>query len=198
MKYLAILFLSSAALFAQDFKHYSLGFKGGVPLNDQFEANSNAISQYGTANRRWLVGATGEFHFNQRFSVEVDGIYKRIGYDSSFAGPFTLRQSTQANQWEIPVLFKYNFAVGHFKPFVDVGASLRHITSMKQTTYGSPGSIPIITDSAAELLNRNSYGGVAGFGLNFHYGHVQISPEARYTRWANSAFASQNGPLDPI
>ena len=45
------------------------------------------------------------------------------------------------------------------------------------------------TDSAAELKNRNSFGGVAGIGMTFKKGPFELTPEVRYTRWANKAFS---------
>ncbi len=95
---------------------------------------------------------------------------------------------TTFNDWEIPGLFKYNITMGHFRPFVDFGASLRHISTITQTTYAPGFSYGQITDNSVALHNRNTVGGVAGFGFTFKKGPFELTPEARYTRWANEAF----------
>ena len=45
-----------------------------------------------------------------------------------------------------------------------------------------------MSDNSIALHNRNSYGGVAGFGITFKKEPFELTPEARYTRWANEAF----------
>jgi hypothetical protein len=45
------------------------------------------------------------------------------------------------------------------------------------------------------LHNRNTFGGVAGFGLTFKRGPFELTPEARYTRWANQSFVGSLGSL---
>lgn len=79
------------------------------------------------------------------------------------------------------------------RPFIDVGASFRHLSSFRQTTYSSQFFAPLINDNAMELAHRNSPGAVAGIGATFQVGKLKISPEARYTRWANQAFQSSDG-----
>jgi hypothetical protein len=74
------------------------------------------------------------------------------------------------------------------RPFVDVGPVYRHVSSITTRTYG-PNIIGALgNNNAPELQNRNSFGGVAGFGLGFKVGSVELTPEVRYTRWANSTF----------
>jgi len=58
----------------------SLGVKAGVPTGDAFTPDSVVTS----LARRYLVGATAELHLPFRFSVELDAIYKKTGFDSAF------------------------------------------------------------------------------------------------------------------
>lgn len=92
--------------------------------------------------------------------------------------------------FEIPGVFKYNIAMGHFRPFVDFGASLRHIATVRQTSVYTNRPLTFINDNTPELSNRNSVGGVAGFGVTFKKGLFELTPEARYTRWANQSFSA--------
>ncbi len=189
----------ASTMFAQE-SHLpvNLGFKVGIPVTDMFSASNTTLfgssnqlpGNYTSAVPRYEFGVSGEFHLPHGLRFEVDGLVKRGGFDSAF-GPSaasSIYSPTHFTQWEVPGLFKKNLALGHLRPFVEVGASLRHISSINQTTYGFATS-PLLSDNATELKNRNSYGGVAGFGITFKKGPFELSPEARYTRWANESFS---------
>ena len=101
-----------------------------MPLGDAYpsvETNFSKASDY-------LVGGTAELHLPLRFSVELDGIYKRTGVDGpSYTAPSYELNSTEkikANLWEFPVLAKYEFTGGLLRPFADVGPVLRHISGI--------------------------------------------------------------------
>ena len=97
-------------------------------------------------------------------------------------------RSTEANQWEVPALVRVKLPFGRMAPFVSMGMTLRHISSIRQTTYTRRRPYGTIGNIAPELLNRNSFGGVAGIGFQFRKGPVLFTPEARYSRWANESF----------
>ena len=175
-----------------------IGLKGGMPLSDTFSTSGAAGMRFNSAVRRYIVGASGEFRIFGRVSLEVDTLFRRVGFD--YSGPdvdavSTLRRSTVANWWEFPGLFKVALGSGTVRPFVDFGASLRHISSIRETTYTVANFAPIINDNSVVLIHRNSFGGVAGVGANLVYKKLRFSPEARYTRWANEAFYSGSGLL---
>jgi hypothetical protein len=199
---IATTLLGAGMLYAQDTEHMpiNLGFKVGIPVTDMFSASNTTLfngnqnvpgSSFSSAVPRYEFGVSGEFHLPKHLRFEVDGIYKRGGFSSAlpWAGGGLAYRPTTFNNWEIPGLFKFNLAAGHFRPFFDVGASLRHISTISQTTYAA-GLLAntAMTDNSIVLHNRNSYGGVAGFGFTFKKGPFELSPEARYTRWANEAF----------
>lgn len=194
-----IALLSVVSLCAQDSETHlpvTLGFKVGIPVTDMFSASNttqfnNSIpgSNFTSAVPRYEFGVSSEFHLPMHLRFEVDGLYKRGGFDSSSPfGTGLAYRPTTFNDWEIPGLFKYNISMGHFRPFVDFGASLRHISTITQTMYAPGFSYGQITDNSTALHNRNSVGGVAGFGFTFKKGPFELTPEARYTRWANEAF----------
>jgi len=197
----ALIAMGTASLYGQDNETHmpvTPGFKVGVPVTDMFSASntsefSDAIpnSPFSSAVPRYEFGVSGEFHLPMHLRFELDGLFKRGGFDSALpfgsTGGLAYRPTT-FNDWEIPGLFKYNISVGHFRPFVDLGASLRHISTIGQTTFAPGLLIPESTDNSIALHNRNSFGGVAGIGFTFKKGPFELSPEARYTRWANEAF----------
>jgi hypothetical protein len=199
---LGIAVFGAVALHAQDIGQghlpVTLTLIGGTQLTDSFSANNTGSfvssqqfpgSSYSTHTPRWEVGVGGEFRLpwhNLRF--EVDGLAKRLAYtDTTGTGSSLAYHPTTAVQWEIPGMFKFNFLLGHYRPFALVGASYRHISSI--TRYSNPyGSGPVATNNAPELVNRNSFGGVAGLGITFKKGPFELSPQVRYTRWANQSF----------
>jgi hypothetical protein len=195
-----VLFGVASAYGQEESKMPTLGLKVGVPVTDMFSTNSSipagvnttgAGSSYSFAVPRYEFGVSSEFHLPLHLRFEVDGLFKRGGYDSGLpfgaTGALAYRPTT-FNWWEVPGLFKYNVAMGHFRPFVDFGATFRHISTITQTTYAPGALFGTLDDNAMELRNRNSYGAVAGFGMTFKKGPFELTPEARYTRWANEAF----------
>jgi len=197
--------LGAASLYAQESNMpVTLGFKIGVPVTDMFSASNTTQlgnttpGSYTSAVPRYEFGVSGEFRLPMHLRFEVDGLFKRGGFDSALpfgsTGSVAYRPTT-FNNWEIPGLFKYNVSLGHLRPFVDFGASLRHISTITQTTYAAGFSSAQISDNAIELHNRNTFGGVAGFGFTFKRGPFELTPEARYTRWANQSFVGSLGSL---
>jgi hypothetical protein len=196
-----MLVLGAASVYAQNSETHmpvTLGFKIGIPVTDMFSAsnttqfgNSSNVpgSNFTSAVPRYEFGVSSEFHLPAHLRFEIDGLYKRGGFNSSlpFGNGLAYRPTT-FNAWEIPGLFKYNVSMGHFRPFIDFGASLRHISTITQTMSAPGFSYAQISDNSIALHNRNSFGGVAGFGFTFKKGPFELTPEARYTRWANESF----------
>lgn len=208
---LSLLAIGSVSLCAQsqDTGHWpvTLGLKAGIPITNMFSSGSSSVSSippgqslfagqlspssYTSSVPRYEFGASAEFHLPLHLRFEVDGLYKRGGFNNSFTTPNGQQGYTWTsfNQWEIPGLFKYNIALGHFRPFIDFGASYRHISTIGQRSYLA-NTLPEFSDNSSALANRNSFGGVAGFGITFKKGPFELTPEARYTRWANSSFSA--------
>ena len=212
INFIAITLLGACSVCAQnpDSHMPTLGLKVGIPVTDMFSTGqaSTATLTSGTGTSsfapfapgsvftssvpRYEFGVSAEFHLPLHLRFEVDGLFKRGGFDNTgFYGNNGIAgySRTSFNQWEIPGLFKYNIAMGHFRPFIDLGASYRHISTINQRTYAD-GLATLYADNSPALRNRNSFGGVAGFGITFKKGPFELTPEARYTRWANSAFAT--------
>jgi hypothetical protein len=186
--------MSLAAQDSEEHMPVTLGFKVGIPVTDMFSASNTTMfggsnvlpgSNYASAVPRYEFGVSSEFHLPYHLRFEVDGLFKRGGFGSNDGFSY---ETTKFNAWEIPGLFKYNITMGHFRPFIDFGASFRHISTIGQTTWAPGYAFPIMADNSTALHNRNSFGGVAGFGFTFKKGPFELTPEARYTRWANESF----------
>lgn len=200
---LALTLLGASTLLAQNSDSHipvTIGLKVGVPVTDMFDANNttlfsgNTSSTYNAAVPRYILGVSAEFHLPYHLRFEVDGLYKRAGFatqnDFALGGASTQYYKAGFNQFEIPGVFKYNLAMGHYRPFVEVGASLRHIATVNQSSEYSGLPLFYFNDNTPELVHRNSVGGVAGFGITFKKGPIELTPEARYTRWANESFSA--------
>ncbi len=174
----------------------SVGVKGGVPITDAFDAARGTTSEYFTDTKRYLVGPTVEFHLPWRFSIEVDALYKRLGYQYQATGP-VVTSSTVANSWEFPVLAKFEILPGPVRPFVDLGASFRHLSGIRQIRQTVSGATfdRVELNNAVEFNKRNDVGLAGGFGIAFKMGPVRISPEFRYTRWGGENFRDPIGAL---
>lgn len=188
-QYLAIVLLCGVPTAYLNAQAISIGVKGGVPLTDAFDVARGNNSAFFTNTKRYTVGPTVEFHLPARFSVEVDALYKRLGYDSQTTVP---RQfySTTANSWEFPVLGKFEILPGPIRPFIDAGASFRHITGVRQVrTIVSGATLNQVEITNPPEFNKDTdIGFTFGAGIAFKLGRVRISPEFRYTRWGGENF----------
>jgi hypothetical protein len=82
----------------------SMGVKGGVPVTDVVEAAAAVSSEA----RPYTVGPMAQIALPLSFAVEVDALYKRIGYSAlstatATSGTFV---RVRANSWEFPILLK--------------------------------------------------------------------------------------------
>jgi hypothetical protein len=173
----------AGASFAQS---VSVGVKAGVPLTDFVDAAKGDHSAYFTNTKRYTVGPTVEFHIPARFSFEIDALYKRFGFDGqSMVADGSTLTGTRGNSWEFPILAKFEIVPGPVRPFVDAGASIRHITGIKQVRQIiSAGTFSIVELNNPPEFNKDTdVGLVFGAGIALKVGRVRISPEFRYTRW---------------
>src|SRR5579875_1271211 len=147
----AMVVFGTASLHAQESESHmpvTLGFKVGIPVTDMFSAsnttqfgNNTTVpgSVFTSAVPRYEFGVSAEFHLPKHLRFEVDGLYKRGGFNGVLpvTGGGVGYFPTTFNQWEIPGLFKTNFTMGHVRPFIDFGASLRHISTINQTEFAA-------------------------------------------------------------
>jgi len=166
----------------------SVGVKFGVPVTDALETFRGNQAAYVSNTHRYLVGPTVQLNLPFRFSIEVDALYRRLGYEyNQFAGPGSPTATrTVANSWEFPVLGKYAIWGGPARPFIDAGANFRHITGVNQIR--STLAAVNVNVTAPEFNENNDIGFVFGGGVEFKLGHVRITPEFRYTRWGSENF----------
>lgn len=187
MKTLALLCGLSLGAAAQP---VSFGVIGGVPITDAFKTLHGNQASYATNTKRYVVGPTLQFNLPLRLSLEVDGLYRRLGYQYQQSGP-TVTARTVANSWEFPAVVKFDILPGPVRPFVDAGASFRHISGVDEvrTVINAAGkAVDTTFNTPPEFNKRNDIGLVFGGGVEFKLGVVRIAPQLRYTRWGSENF----------
>ena len=178
MRILLLLGLASCFVSAQS---VSIGVKGGIPITDALDiaqGNAPLSPSYIANNHRYLVGGTVQLNLG-RFAIEVDGIYRRLGFQTQqTVGNTLVTTSTTANSWEFPVVGKYALMPGPIRPFVDAGANFRRITNAQQAG----------TSIVPQLANDFAAGFTFGAGVELKLGKLRIDPEFRYTHWGTQNF----------
>jgi len=192
-----LLFACFVPVFAQP---VSFGVEGGVPITDAFDTFRGNTASYATNTHRYVVGPAFQVHLPLRLTVEVDGLYKRLGYQFNALTPTTrVTAATVANSWEFPLLVKYEILPGPIRPFVDIGISFRHISGVKeirQVVSTTTGAVGVTTlTNPPEFNKATDEGLVFGGGVAFKLGPVRIGPEIRYTRWGSENFEDPVGSL---
>ena len=188
MRLLCLFTMAAALAFAQRF---SFGIKGGVPLTDFMDTVEN-ISH--SVPNRYIIGVTGELRLPLGFGVEADALYRHLNYSTQQPPANNLQTSTQttANAWEFPLLLKYRFPMVIARPYVSAGVAWDTLSGVTQTVTDTivptRSTTTRTTSSPAELQHNTTMGFVMGAGIDIHALVLHISPEIRYTRWANPHF----------
>jgi hypothetical protein len=159
----------------------SVGLIGGDSVTNDFHNSFQPYSfqlppvfsrEYSTSER-YIVGGMVEVQLPRDWSVEVDGLYHPLRIENARLypdGTSTFGSPLPVFAYEFPVLAKYRFRWGAWRPFVEAGPSFR-VAGNLNGTYPSP------------------YGVAAGVGAEARLGKFRIAPEVRYIRWESSSAA---------
>ena len=186
-----ILILASVATLQS--QPISYGVKLGAPINDPsrtspFSANSAS---------RWIGGPSIELYLPRRLSVEFSALFRtsresesrpfRLG-DVQY--PYLASSIDRVKTWDFPLLLKYRFAEGPFRPFVGAGAAWSHRRSEFQSLYsclgpqGScrPAEYPTDLFGGFRKSTLTRFGPAASAGFDIATKYLTISPEVRWNR----------------
>jgi hypothetical protein len=172
-------------------QQFRIGFVGGTPITSTYvpltsaypgdTANPPSIFTAESGPRSFMAGLSLEAVISSRFSIEGNVMHRNLWARTIYTvNPGSTAASTTTNQfvasitWEFPVLFKYTIGDNRWRPFVDGGVSFR---SLERT--GAPGP--------------SRHGLTAGAGVAIEFGRLQLTPQLRYTRWAQG---ESNGYYD--
>jgi hypothetical protein len=163
----AFVFLWVAGAFGQSL---SLGLVGGGAVTNAFQPYAPPgidVTRLYSESKDYLVGPMVEWRFSPHWSVEVDGLYRKLHLTEAFVEPDSHLNSVSPSPvitWEFPVLAKYRFNLPRFRPFAEAGPSFR-------TTGNLNGTMP------------SHAGFTAGLGVELHAAGLTFAPVLRYTRW---------------
>ncbi len=179
----------------------SFGVKGGVPLLSPVDG----YGQQTSAAKRYTVGPMVEVALPLSFAVEVDALYRRVGYDvaaGSIAGVTNFR--VRANDWQLPIVAKM-YILPRLSPvrlFVAGGYVLRYTNGIDVRLSGSTADLQTgqikqfsfrANDVSPYVRNNPVHGVAVGGGARLKVGRLSVAPEVRYTHWGGVTF-DQNSP----
>ena len=165
------------------------GIEGGARLSTDAHGTLNSIN---SESKRYIAGPRVDVHLSRSFSVEVDALYRNVGFTAFETSPVVneiIRE--RANSWEFPMLIKYRYPGFRAHPFLGAGYDPRfvHGTDITNGAFAS-GVISGIT-TFTYLLNHETptsykvtHGAVINGGMDFVAGAIHISPELRFVHWA--------------
>jgi len=179
MKVFTLVLLAAGASSAEVF---SFGLETGIPINGLL---TTAAPRFQVRTHRYTLGPTFELNLPHGVAFEVDLLYKRLEY--SYSPPAssiiqTPSATVNVSRLELPVLLKYKIGVQHCQPFVDLGGSFNRVVHIEGM-------------NVAELRHRHTRGVLIGAGLERRFGPFRLTPEVRFTRWADRNFGVHDAPL---
>lgn len=154
MRTIYALALLASALPAQNI---SVGFRGGVPINDAFKTIAAGATIVTNRPNKWIAGPTLEVRLPAGFGVTFDALYNKLGYDVNGV-------VAKGSQWEFPAMLRYRIGPQPaIKPFLAAGGSFNKITGIKTPS----SSVTAI---------------VFGGGVEIKIPFMRIAPELRLSR----------------
>ena len=137
--------------------------------------------------RRYTLGPSIEIGLPFRFRIEADVLYRRFSRTESFESIGRIDRLS-GNDWQFPLLLKFQDSRGRLKPFVSAGAALRHVWGLQGSTE-SFSLRPVIPPSVSRYpvsAEKNIQAGlVFAGGVRYRMGLIAVLPEIRYTRWTS-------------
>ena len=102
----------------------------------------------------------------------------------------TLRSSqsarywTSGQSWELPLTAQYRFPGSVIRPYLEVGVSLNHLSSLFApfVTHSQPGTYK------PDHYTKDRRGPVVGGGIEFKLPFMRVTPGLRYTRYGQAEF----------
>jgi hypothetical protein len=167
----------------------SIGALAGIALTDDLRSSSGSATILPGESLTNILGGSGwrevsdkrglaaglsvELGVTKELSIEVDGLYRPLHATSSGMGGSS---HFAVLTWEFPALVKYKLAERAVSPFVALGPSFR-------ASGNTNGARP------------SYFGAAAAAGVETRLGRLKLSPQLRYTRWAqdrNAGYTSDS------
>ena len=159
----------------------SFGVKAGVPLTTVYTPQQIPDGGSNASEQRFTIGPTAEVHLPFHLSLEVDALWRQSSF-SAIGAHLNAVLNSSVNDWQIPLLAKYEMLSGPVRPFIDGGIVFRHVSTT--------------SSSVLPPTNPNTAGISVGGGVTLKLLHLRLSPEIRYTNWRTPAFSSAYTPVE--
>ena len=178
----------------------SVGVTGGVPLSAHSQDYGQGCTSPGPLScgpndffvKPYAIGPTVDVNLPRGISAEVGFLYERFhkdftqGLTAPHGGPVNFGQqyAASADGWLFPLLLKYNFGGHRITPFVDAGATLRHLgpfegKGVQLDFLLQPQPLSVHFDSGRDL----DVAVTVGAGLRWRISVIDIAPEIRFLHW---------------
>jgi len=201
----AILLVMALLLGPAPAQWISAGVAGGVPISPHSQDDAPGCLGPGASNcspndffvKPYAIGPIVDVNFPYGFSVEGGFLYERFHKDltQGFTAPhgglvnFGHSYSASAGAWLFPLLLKYTFGRHRITPFVDAGATLRHLGAfdgkgVQLDFYLQPQPTVIHIENDRDL----DVAITAGAGVRWRVGPMDVSPEIRFLHWTSQHY----------
>lgn len=213
----------SATLSSQPFhKRFSFGVRGGGPINGLMKSQTvtesttttdpplSTITFSDSASKRYTVGPAIGFRLMDRLDLNLDVLFKHVGYDSGVTVQTQLTEEeiedsdapdfisgqyerTRADKWDVSLLLRYYTSdpEEHGSRFyLAAGPAFSSVTGIKSFSEQINDEGLSDTNSIPVSPSRDSVPGVAvgaGLQLRDEVG-LKIEIEGRFTRWFQRHF----------
>jgi len=151
------------------------GVRGGIPFS---VSDSIAGGLGGSSAVRYAVGPTAGFRLPHGLSVEGDALYKRQPFNLNVGSFGEINvPGTTVSAWEFPIMLKFTSGEGPVVPVLGGGITFRRMSAegLSSMLYNVTGT-------------RSAVGAIAGAGVRFRVGPIDVTPEFRLARWNQSGF----------
>lgn len=171
----------------------SYGAKLGAPINDTAQQSPFAIN----SQSPWSGGPFLELHLPRRFSVEFSTLLRAARQHESrplqlgeAQNSYLISSTDKVKTWDFPLLLKYRFTNGAFRPFLGAGAAWSHRRSEFQAFFSclgpqgscNPPEYPTLIFGGTRKSTLTRFGPAASAGFDIATRHITISPEVRWNR----------------
>jgi hypothetical protein len=181
----------------------AVGVTGGVPISEHSQDfGQGCLASTCGPNRLtakpYAIGPTLEIQIPWRLSVQAGMLYERLHLDVSHGLQvgrgsnnvnFGEYYGASANAWLFPLQLKYVFGGRKLAPFINAGATLRHLgpfdgDGIRLDFFLQPQRTKFHIESGRDLDVAETVGG----GVRWRAGVFDISPEIRFLHWTSTYY----------
>ena len=152
---------------------------------------------------RWGTGASVQFNFNRRFSLNMNLLHHDAGYKTDLQVTYGVdnpktatdersyyksSEITHADYWDLAALARIYYgprAGGRFQRFLDIGPAYRRMSNIRTSReITNVDASTCCSEIPATPVHKAVPGVVIGAGIQAvdDFG-IKVTPEVRYTRW---------------